>query len=700
MFSSERMFHIWKTTLLFLILLYVPALASKKLPDLDETFGRSFARTDDNILIVSTGKIEQQWRLTDRGLSTIHLKDLINGQEWIRFYDEKLCDWNIPHLTDGRVFVKSIDAMESNDNGFTSDHLQVIVSMEYPQCHTVAEYVIWLYPDSPGIRTFLRFKGQQNFESPDSVSSNAAQIQMFNMDMANIKRRAVSFSKHNGARAGKYQQHPMIKQDIRSGIPSKTENYPFAAFMAFENDHSGLSIIKEAPVIDTPVQGSKWDSELAYSYRTGEYICDNENVVITGAGIAATDVLTSRFRRGWALWTVVSDAGEISFQQAIKRYDRMRYPLTPDVDLFIGANNWGSTDNSQDGWKSSIQASILQELDAADEMGIEVVQIDDGWQAGRWEKEKMSPAKKWSLSKKAYPSGWKSVVQKAQENDIILGFWCDGDDIPTSTLIRHMRKAQFHYVKFDFYHTSTYEQVEHLRQKARTLLNTIEHPVRINWDVTGVRSKDQGMFYGREYGNLWYQNQKQHLPDHVLYRPYRVLQDVWHLSHYVNLHQLQIPIQNVDAAYPPETNADQYNHTYAVAIGLMGCPNFFQELKYLDDDAREEIRAILDIYKKVRPEIVKGYVYPIGDKPDDKSWTGFQCHIEDENKGYVLIFREIGNNQSKAMIPLHFIHGKTLILTDLRTKQKKRTLEVQENGYVEVHIEKPADILFARYKLK
>ena len=68
------------------------------------------------------------------------------------------------------------------------------------------------------------------------------QIQVLNMDMNNIKRRAISYSKHNSARAGKYKQHPMMKQDIRTEALKKNEIFPYAALMIFEKNNSGLSV--------------------------------------------------------------------------------------------------------------------------------------------------------------------------------------------------------------------------------------------------------------------------------------------------------------------------------------------------------------------------------------------------------------------------------------------------------------------------
>lgn len=677
----------------------VADIGSGRHATLDERFGQAVARAESGYLVVATGAVEQRWRVTTRGLQTTALVDTASGRNWVAAVDEDGCDWDLTGLTDGPVCLRGLRAGPSDNDGFTTPHLEVVVALGYPACGVEAEFVLWLYPGAPGIRSCLRFQGT---EAVTLAAADEGRDRVFaiGMDLAALRRTAVSFSKHNTARAERYDEHPMMREIVRSGHIADDESHPHAAFMTFADARSGLAVIKEAPVIDSPVRGTKWETGRTNSYRTGAFTCSSERLEVTGGGIAPTDLAKSRFRPGWALWTVVHGAGELALQRALKAFDRARYPVDVEQDLLVVANNWGSTETAGEGWKTSTEASILQEIDVAGDIGIDLVQVDDGWQANRWHDGGESPEEQWRLGRTAYPSGWATIKAKAQERGVSLGLWCDGDDIPIETLLDHVRSGGFRHVKFDFYRTDTYELIELLRNSAKRLHTDIGHPVRVNWDVTGIDSKQQGCFYGREYGNLWYQNQKQHLPDHVLYRPYRVLRDFWLLSHYVNANQLQVPVQNVDAVYATGTNAGDHSHGYAFAIALMGAPVFFQELKYLSTEAQRKIGDLLSLYKGIRSELAEGFVYPIGDEPNDGSWTGFQCHRDATDDGFLLVFREMGNAQGECRLPLHFCANKSLCLRDLLDQEgERRTVRVPADGRVEFKIEHPGGWRLLRYNL-
>ena len=94
----------------------------------------------------------------------------------------------------------------------------------------------------------------------------------------------------------------------------------------------------------------------------------------------------------------------------------------------------------------------------------------------------------------------------------------------------------------------------------------------------------------------------------------------------------------------------------------------------------------------------KGYVFPIGDEPDDRSWTGFQCHNPGTSTGYLLIFRESNNKQPESQLRLRFIKNKKLVLTDLLSG-KKLNVKADQNGFVPFRIENPADFKYFEFQV-
>ncbi len=112
-----------------------------------------------------------------------------------------------------------------------------------------------------------------------------------------------------------------------------------------------------------------------------------------------------------------------------------------------------------------------------------------------------------------------------------------------------------------------------------------------------------------------------------------------------------------------------------MAKTLMGSPVFFQETKYYSKEARDQIRPLLAVYRQHRDEISEGYVFPVGKKPDNKSWTGFQNVQPQSNSGYLTLFRELHNAETKSRLKLRFLDpGPTLKLTDLLSGRERKLL--------------------------
>ncbi len=646
-------------------------------------------RTSDKQLQVWTGACSATWRRTDHGLALSGI-GAPGGRSWA-FENGPPADWHVPGVTEGPAELVALTTGEHDDAGFTHKHLQVVAEYRYPQTHTRVRYHIWAYPGAPGLRAQLWLKADEGFEPADQNAE--ASLLTLPVKTADVERHAATYSKFNSARAGRFEQFPMMKRVVVRGAPAETERHDKAALLKLAGSGSALVLVKESPAVDSPV---RTDSKLLKNmakrgwspYRIGGFEVTAGRVSVTGAGIAGGDLSADEWRQAYATWLVVAGPGDTAAQRAIKSFDRHRYPFVPKRDWYIGANNWGSTPNAKLGQISSKEPSMLKEIEAAGEMGIEMVQIDDGWQKGTHTSE---------LDPEAYPQRWENVKALAKARGVELGLWQGWPqqvDIPQ--LIAELNDGDFAAVKLDFYNTSTFDRLQRMRDIARQIHREVKHPIVINWDITGTQSKDHGFFYGREYGNLWYENQKQHPPDHVLYFPWRVLRDAWEIAHYVNLDQVQVPIQNPDRTYAEPSDAPRHSQGYCVAIGLMGSPNFFQELKYLTPEARKEIKALLDVYKRARPDMAKGLTYPIGDRPDNASWTGFQNHDEATGVSHLLIFRERLNKESLARVKLRFYPPNTsLVITDLITGHTS-TLAVDSKGQVTFTIREAPGFLFLK----
>lgn len=94
------------------------------LPEVDLKLESAYVRTNGDQLIVGTGRIERVWSICREGLSTHSISNLDSGKEWRS--NSKICDWEVAGLTNNDAQLISITATKSNDDNFTSDHIDVV----------------------------------------------------------------------------------------------------------------------------------------------------------------------------------------------------------------------------------------------------------------------------------------------------------------------------------------------------------------------------------------------------------------------------------------------------------------------------------------------------------------------------------------------------------------------------------------------
>ena len=340
---------------------------------------------------------------------------------------------------------------------------------------------------------------------------------------------------------------------------------------------------------------------------------------------------------------------------------------------------------------------VLEEIDSVADLGLDALQIDDGWQVERM-KPKRENLREWRPRPDWYPQGWENVVARAKEKNVDLGIWFAAR-APLEDLTWSFDQAGFETYKLDFANLSRYDGVESYLAKGRGLVAHSKHQAKVNWDVT-ENAPRFGYFWARECGSIWLANRKPMRPDNVVPRPWLMLREAWELSRYMNSNKFELPIQNFRMVNQKVSDAHQHTDTYSVALGLSGVPVFFQTTRLLEQDQRAEIKAILKAYKEVRNELFDRYVFPIGSEPNNRSWAGFQWMDPQSDTGYLLVFRERLNEESSCAIPLRFLEaGAELRIDDLRSGESF-DLKLDQHRAATLTLAGSGDVKFLRYQIK
>lgn len=649
----------------------------------------------DNKIFVSTGKIERNWKWTGKGLLTTSITNQFTRKEYAKTQIKNQCDWDLPGAITNQSSAELIDVTikEANDNGFSSPYLEVVSTIKYADAGLVFEHVIWVYPNSPGIRTQLRVKALSGYNSA-KIRTEESERSEYGLKTAvrgaRVEYLPLNFSEENARRYWGYYNNPggrydasrnMLEEKVVTGFPLfLTEDINWASGMSVEynNGQNGVCVVKESP---------KTVNNAAHN--TGSFYSGPDGVSVSGWGLTPDEVVTDRFRECWATWTIVWSQGNDGMQLALKQFDRARYPVFPERDMFILSNTWGPANPG--GAQFTEEDFVLKEIPAVAKLGIDVMQIDDGWQksGGGPDAKNFSPK---------YTNGWKDIKAIADKNEVRMGLWVTAKLSTTEELNKNIDELGFVSWKSDFDHLATRADYEDRIKKYRDVMKHAWMKTQFSL-CPEYDDPRYGWYYFKEYGSIYFQNIQESLPAHLTMVPSNVLMHNWEMTKYFNSNKLQVMLQNPKRVNPERSDAPQHSHSYCFAMGVPFVPCFFQSAQNLDSNEQKELKDFISVYKKHRAAIFNSYTFPIGDKPNNKSWTGFQMLNENDKKNnYLLLFRELHNGEPKKTIQLKFLQGKTITFTNVETG-KKFVKKASSEGKIEFSMDKPAGYLFLQYSV-
>jgi hypothetical protein len=652
------------------------------------------ARFDGRVLEVSTGLLVRHWTVCQQGLATILLRDERTGSDLVRSPDNTSPDWQLFALSDTANPSELTEATHEivPASTFTCEHLLVSMYFRVPSQDLGIRYAISVYPGACGLRTELSCKALAPIQ-PGRYPSwlLESHSERLPLETSLTTRHLVGY--YNDTQHRYHPDLSILKEETVTGVVGRCEVHDWANLIALENaSGEGLALIKES---------HKCVNQTGID--TGNFKVYPDAVVSTGLGLKSHYgdphwVSEDCYRPAWATWCLAYNGGELGRQQAVKEFDATRYPFRFERDALITSNTWGSRGAGQHSQAAANEKDVLVEIERAARLGIDCVQIDDGWQVEDGSNQPHAPSQGWYPAKSRFPDGWKTIKARARELGIKLGIWFP-HFVPIEEMVANIRSGGFVQVKLDFVDASSREKLYAVYAKAKAI-SELGPDIQVNADLT-EQSPRFGYYFGRTYCNLFPQNVEMCREGvmgtrHIAYTPHLTLRQSWHYAKYMNLRQLQISIQNIDDIAPEHSDASLHSHPYCFVIAMMGLPLFFLETKFYRDEAIGDLQPVIAAYRKHREEICKGMVYPIGVEPDNAGITGFQSHRD--NGGYITAFREL-HAPAASSIPAHFLSDKTIHLEDVMTGETQ-TIAVSGTGEIPVHLPTGASWQLLRYTIE
>ena len=332
-------------------------------------------------------------------------------------------------------------------------------------------------------------------------------------------------------------------------------------------------------------------------------------------------------------------------ENAVRKYLLQYVP----EKLITMSNTWGD----RNGFSRVCADFVKKEIDAGEKIGLDIMQIDDGWQKGGTQDRNVFDERGfrtfngdfWELNRERFPEGLEEIQNYAR-NKIDVGLWFAPDfhnnfshfDRDLQVLENAHDAYDFSFFKLDM----LYIENDIDKEKFIELLKKLKEFSALELDVTN--GKRLGYLLSLKYGIIFLENRYTKSAD---YFPCRTLKNLWELSKYIPAQSLQCEIANPDLndeCYDGDPlRPKNYSMDYLFASVMVANPLFWMETQFLSEKRIDELNNILPLWKELRQEFVKSEIIPIGEKPDGFSFTGFK--IQGENT-YAVVFRENCENDS------------------------------------------------------
>ncbi len=326
-----------------------------------------------------------------------------------------------------------------------------------------------------------------------------------------------------------------------------------------------------------------------------------------------------------------------------------RVPLTM-------SNTWGDRNR----YERVCEEFVLGEIAAARELGIDAMQIDDGWQRGLTADpdifdgagRRMFGENFWELSSVKFPRGMRLVTDSAREAGVRIGLWFAPDSHDGYALLERDLSVLKHayeewgvrFFKLDMYWIHTDADRDRFLELVRGIY-AFGSDVSVELDVT--RDIRVNYLFCKEYGTVFVENRYTKWGSA---HPYRTLRNLWSLGRYLPTVRFQFEIVNPDLNRESYSAGDPfapslYSMDYLFASVMVSSPLFWMELQHLPEGRRRELKPLLDVWRSIRENFADADIIPIGDEPSGRSFTGF--HIKRTGGvSYLLLIREVNDADS------------------------------------------------------
>ena len=218
----------------------------KKIPRIQSSLKEASAYTEEDRLIVSTGRMRRVWRWTEVGFSTSEISDAETGRVWPNRDGD--CDWQLPDGNEpSEAELHALTATVQDDEGFTSKHVCVTADIVYPAAGITLRFTVWAYPNAGGLRTQLSACSYNSVKmSVPSVNSPTLNARVDRIPIGETPLRRRLFGYYNDTQRRNDPHLDLLKEEVVTAPLDGNQWCNWASVACIEDADAGIALVKES----------------------------------------------------------------------------------------------------------------------------------------------------------------------------------------------------------------------------------------------------------------------------------------------------------------------------------------------------------------------------------------------------------------------------------------------------------------------
>ena len=629
-------------------------------------FKDCYAFYKDSELIIGNSLIERKISLENGIPSSCYVINKKTGYKFEARNGKRSIMFAVPgfDFASSRV---SVYATTDDKKGFSNEALTVSVHFEKENQAVYATFR--LYPECAYISSALSLNGVFGFgvetkiceeEYADYLRRPYSCMESVGINEDHVKVTEVEFYDFTDVRNNAVRKRERLAYFYS---PDGVDTYNGQMFVlnAYTKKNA-LVMVKESPCTFGRLNDVDFDMKYAIY----------ENAFMKGFGVdfSGKQLFTPDVFLYYATIGVAQDLE--SAADGYKKYYRLEWK-GGDKGTFIMSNTWGD----RNGDSRVCHDFACKEADAGKKIGVDIIQLDDGWQSGLTANSRFIKDKSegvwgsglykncpdfWVPAPHKFPDGFKKTSDYIISKGAHFGLWFSPDfdndyenvDKDIEVLVNLYKEYNVTFFKIDGVDITSKKMEINLVKLLETVYERCDGKVDFDLDITG-HQKRWGYLVNKHYGNLFLENR---YSKSICYYPFTTLRQIWLLSEFLPAQKFQIEVLNRKLAaelYNPNDILAPANYTqdYCFATAMFACPLIWMEMTGLDKEDLSAISKIAKIHKKIKKDMAKLVVKPIGEEPDGLNFTGFTA-LDENGKGYALLFRDCTNKSTytfKKVLP-------------------------------------------------